>query len=125
MWLFTFTAARTALTYITVGVLTVIWSGVWYIHLYNNPPATQTAYYWCSGFLLTGLTLAVIGFGLSMINRSAKPANLPGAAVPLAGALPPPNVVVPNGQVVVAPPQKPFAEIDLKENRLQDIGGQG
>ena len=27
MWLFTFTAARTALTYITVGALTVIWAG--------------------------------------------------------------------------------------------------
>jgi RsiW-degrading membrane proteinase PrsW (M82 family) len=119
MWLFTFTAARTALTYITLGALTVIWAGVWYIYLYNNPPVTQTAYYWCRGFLLTGLTLAVIGFGLSLINRSVQPADMP------ATALHQPNVVVPNGQVVVASPQKPLAEIDLKENRLQDIGGQG
>ena len=80
MWLFTFTAARTALTYITVGALTVIWAGVWYVYLHNNPPETQTAYYWCSAFLVTGLVLSVIGLALSMINRAAQQANQAAAA---------------------------------------------
>ena len=124
MWLFTFTAARTALTYITLGALTLIWAGVWYIYLYNNPPSTQTAYYWCSGFLLTGLALAAIGLGLSMINRSAQSADLLAVAAPqaVAGALS--NVVVPNVQAVVTPPQKAIAEPERKENRLHDISDQ-
>ena len=59
MWLFkqSLSAARTALFYITVGALTVIWTGVWYVYLFNNRPDTSNAYYWCTGFLVTGLTL--------------------------------------------------------------------
>ena len=112
MWLFTFTAARTALTYITVGALTVIWAGVWYAYLYNNPPVTQAAYYWCSGFLVTGLALSVIGAVLSFVNRAGEQATLPVAVVTVqtnptttAGpALAP--IVAPNGQVVVAAPKE-------------------
>jgi hypothetical protein len=134
MWLFTFTAARTALTYITVGALTVIWAGVWHVYLYNNPPAAESTYYWCSGFLVTGLTLAVIGLVLSLINRSAQQADAAALSVPAAAVsvqssaatapspvpaplgLPSP-VAAPNVQLVVAPPDEPFAEIAWKHRQ--------
>ncbi len=111
MWLFTSTAARTALTYITVGALIVIWAGVWYVYLHNNPPETQTSYYWCSGFLVTGLLLSVIGLALSMINRAAQQATLAATAAAVnaqtnAAATPAPApVVIPNGEIVVPAPE--------------------
>ena|SRR6478672_5696671 len=125
MWLVnqTSTAARTALIYITVGALTVIWTGMWYVYLFNNPPETQTAYYWCTGFLMSGLTLVLIGLGLGRIGRSARSAELPPKEVPLTVANLQPNaamaptpvlapldltspVVSSNGQVVLAPPTR-------------------
>jgi hypothetical protein len=79
MWLFNqpSTAARTALVYITVGALTVIWTGVWALYLYNNPPHTPTVHYICAGFLVTGLALMGIGFGVGHIGRAARNADLP------------------------------------------------
>jgi hypothetical protein len=122
MWPFSewTTAGRAALTYITVGVLTVIWAGVWYVYLFNNPSA-QSASYWCTGFLVTGLAMVVIGLVLGMISRSARHADLPPAGVPVAVVNLQPNatapapvlaplnvtspVVAPDGQVVLAPPK--------------------
>jgi hypothetical protein len=70
-------ATRTALSYITVGSLTVVWTGIWYVFLYNNPPEPDsTAYYWCTGFLVTGLALLCIGLGLGRIGRAAQRAEL-------------------------------------------------
>ena len=114
MWLFTFTAARTALTYITLGVLTVIWTGVWYVYMYNNPPEAHAAYYWCIGFLVTGLALVGIGTVLSFMHRAVQPVELPAAVVPMAVVSPAPliapelisPVVASNAQVVVAPSQE-------------------
>ncbi len=119
MWLFnqTSSAARTALFYITIGALIVIWTGVWYVYLYNNPPETHTIYYWCTGFLVTGLTLVCIGLGVDRIGRSARHADLPPQGVPVTmvnlqpnGAAPAPvaaarNATAANGQVLVPPPQ--------------------
>lgn len=125
MWLVnqTSTAARTALIYITVGALTVIWTGLWYVYLFNNPPETQTSYYWCTGFLVTGVALVFIGLGLGRIGRSARHADLPPAAVPAPVATLQPNVatvpapvlapvpvtspaVALNAPAVLAPPQE-------------------
>jgi hypothetical protein len=122
MWPFSewTTAGRAALTYITVGVLTVIWAGVWYGYLLNNPP-TGSAYYWCTGFLVTGLTMVFIGLGLGMISHSAQRAALPPAGVPVAVVNLQPNATAPapvlaplnvtspvvaaDGQAVLAPPK--------------------
>ena len=123
MWPFSqwTTVGRAALTYITIGALTVVWAGVWYFYLFNNPPA-QSAYYWCTGFLVTGLIMVLIGLVLGMISRSARHANLPPAGVPaavvnlqpnaattLAPVLDPLDLTSPavasNGQVIVAPPK--------------------
>jgi len=79
MWLLdqASSAARISLTYITIGAMTVIWTGVWYVYLYNNPPESHGVFYWCGGFLVTGLILILIGFGLGHIGRSAQCADLP------------------------------------------------
>jgi hypothetical protein len=123
MWLYrqSSTAARAALIYITVGALIVIWAGVWYVALYNNPAETSTAYYWCAGFMVTGLMLVLIGAGVGRIGQSTQLTALPPAGVPVAVMTPQalttapvpvltaPNqnglLVAPDGQVVAGPPQ--------------------
>jgi hypothetical protein len=70
------------LIYITIGAIGVIWTGVWYIYLVNNPPESHSVYYWCGGLLVTGLTLILIGFGVGQIGRSARHADLPAQEVP-------------------------------------------
>jgi hypothetical protein len=70
-------AARTALIYITVGALTVVWSVIWYVWLRNQAEVRAGTYYWCAGIFLTGLTLLVIGLALGRIGRAARHAELP------------------------------------------------
>jgi hypothetical protein len=70
-------AARTALIYITVGALMIVWSGIWFVYLGNNGPVRPVTWYFCAGFMLTGLTLLGIGFGLGRIGRAARHAELP------------------------------------------------
>ena len=133
MWLFTLSlsAARTALVYITVGALVIIWTGVWYVYLYNNPPETNSVYYWCTGFLMTGLAMVFIGLGLDRIGRSARHADLPPEGVALAVVNPHSNaavaapvvapanstapMVVLDRQVLVPPPQ------DAAQDRYQQV----
>ena len=78
MWLFNqaSSTARISLTYITLGAMSVIWTVVWYVYLYNNPPESHGVFYWCAGFLVTGLILILIGFGLGHFGRSAQRADL-------------------------------------------------
>ena len=70
-------AARTALIYITAGALIDVWTGVWLWWMRQHPPANESTYYWAYGFLLTGATLLLLGFGLGRIGRSARHAELP------------------------------------------------
>jgi hypothetical protein len=70
-------AARTALAYITVGSLTLVWSGIWYSYMTKYPPERDFTWFWCYGFLLTGLALFVIGLAIGQIGRSARHAELP------------------------------------------------
>jgi hypothetical protein len=70
-------AAFTSLSYITVGALTMVWTGVWYVWLRNHPPATDAPFFWCAGFGITGVALLVIGLGLGKIGRAARHAELP------------------------------------------------
>jgi hypothetical protein len=102
--------ARTVLLYITIGALIVIWTGVWYVYLLNNPSETQS-YYWCTGFLVTGLTMVVIGVVLGYLGRSARVAELT-AAPPPAPAASPLVVVNPPANGAAAPvavPVNPLA----------------
>ena len=106
MWLFNkaSSAARISLTYITIGAMSVIWSGVWYVYLYNNPPEAHGVFYWCAGFLVTGLMLILIGFGLGHIGRSAQSADLPPQLIAPAVAITQPAVAIP---VAVVGPSDP------------------
>ena len=72
----TSSAARTALVYVTLGALLVIWTAVWYVYLTNNPPQTNGPYYWCAGLLVSGLTLIGIGLGLGRIGQQARAADI-------------------------------------------------
>ena len=63
--------------YITLGVLTDVWSGIWYFFMRSHPPAADSTWYWCYGFLLTGVALVVIGLAIGRIGRSARHAELP------------------------------------------------
>ena len=105
MWFFNqpSAAARTALVYITVGALTVIWTGVWYVYLRNHPPENGTIYYWCGGFMVTGITLTLIGLALGRIGRAAQRADLPPQQVPHPSDAEAPTAVVVPGQTVTAP----------------------
>jgi hypothetical protein len=57
--------------------------------LANNPPAPDsTAWYWCAGFLVSGLAFLTIGLGLGRIGRAARQAELPPAeAAPAVAAV--------------------------------------
>jgi hypothetical protein len=70
-------AARTALMYITVGTLMVIWTVIWHFYLRNYPPDTDVPHYYCYGFMVSGIALAVIGLAVGQIGRSARHAELP------------------------------------------------
>ena len=71
-------AARTALLYITVGALMLVWTGIWYWWLTRHADAVpERTWYWCYGLLLTGLVLLVIGLALGRIGRAARHAELP------------------------------------------------
>jgi hypothetical protein len=70
-------SARTAVIYITGGVLTTVWSGIWYAYLNRNPPGNEAVWYWCYGFILTGVALFLIGLAIGRIGRSARHAELP------------------------------------------------
>jgi hypothetical protein len=70
-------APQTALVYVTVGTLTGVWSGLWYWYMTKHPPNLDSTWYWCYGFLLTGLALVIIGLTVGRIGRSARHAELP------------------------------------------------
>jgi hypothetical protein len=110
-------ATRTALTYITVGALMVVWSGLWFWYLARNPPDTSMVWYLCSGLMLTGITLVVIGLGLGQIGWSARHADLPPE-----GLVPPTNVT-PAGTLQTPPPVAPPIIIAAPPGTAVPAGG--
>jgi hypothetical protein len=96
-------SARLAVVYITVGALLVVWTGIWSLYLLSHGPVRDATWYWILGFLLSGLTLVGIGFGVGHIGRTAKqadvgehPAANPPMAVPVITAKAPEEVVPPH-----------------------------
>jgi hypothetical protein len=86
--------AKTALIYITVGVLTMVWTTVFYLYRANHATdADPVPYYWIGGFMATGLALFVIGLATGQIGRASRPAEAT-----------PPAVVVPPVQTAQAEP---------------------
>lgn len=66
---------RSAVIYITAGAITIVWCAIWIVYLSNNPPNTNTTYYWCFGFLLSGVMLALIGLGIGRLSRIERPGH--------------------------------------------------
>jgi hypothetical protein len=100
-------ATRAALLYITVGSVTIVWSGISYVYLENHPPAdgSDSPWYWCSGFLLTGCALLIIGLAVGWIGRSARQAEQPHALLNTRDSQGnPTSTVVPLANSAVIPP---------------------
>jgi len=100
--------ARVSLTYITIGALLIVWSGVWFAFLYNHPPENTRTYYWVTGSLITGVTLLIIGVSLGRIGRASRSAEAPTVpVVPVAPnqVAPPPPAAHPGSVPMVAPGQ--------------------
>src|SRR5258708_7016074 len=94
---------RAALGYITAGALTIVWSGLYFVYLRNHLPDLETdkPFYWCTGFLLTGLTLFVIGAAVGWFGRTPRQADRPHAGITSQDSLGNPTqdvVPVPAGQ---------------------------
>ena len=72
-------AAKLALAYITIGALLIVWTGVWFYYHYQHPdpPPDSFRQYLCTGLMLTGVTLLIIGLAVGRIGRAARHAELP------------------------------------------------
>jgi hypothetical protein len=110
-------SARLAVVYITLGALLVVWTGIWSFYLMSHGPVRDATWYWILGFLLSGLTLVGIGFGVGRIGRTARQADAgehlvanPAApmAVPVVPARAPEGAVPPNGG---PPPQNSAPQV--------------
>jgi hypothetical protein len=97
-------SARMAVVYITLGALIDVWSAIWYVYLTRHDPGRETPFFWCYGFLASGLVLLIIGLALGRIGRSARHADLPPDSPPPQPAPPRPVVAAP---VYPAPPAVP------------------
>jgi len=65
---------RTALTFITIGALLTIWSGIWFSRSSDSGETAKTV---ILGLFLTGIAFLVIGFSVGFIGRAARHAELP------------------------------------------------
>jgi hypothetical protein len=92
----------TALVYITLGALLVVWSPIWYARLAHAPTDPQDVkWYWCYGFMLSGVVLLTIGLAIGAIRRAAA-RRASGTEVPAASAIAGAPPVAP--LIVTSPP---------------------
>lgn len=126
--------AGVAVAYITLGILTMIWTAIWYNWLRNHgTPEGDWKNYVCAGLFFSGLAVTLIGLLLGQIGRAAKKADKadiapgintpsPAAGVAAAPVAPPPVIVtqpmapmMAPGQPMAAPqpmmPQQPMGRI--------------
>lgn len=100
-------AARTSLIYVTVGALTIIWTVVWYVYMYNNPPSTPGPRYFAGGLMATGLTMLLIGFGIGRLGHAARNADNPAVVAAVA----PPVTVPATPEVVPTTEETPVVAV--------------
>ena len=70
-------SASRSITYITVGVLMMIWSGVWYFAFHNNNPGDDAKWqiYVIGGLFTSGLAVMIIGLLIGPLGFAAKSAD--------------------------------------------------
>lgn len=97
--------AKYSLYYITAGALVIIWSAIWYYYLMNsNAPSGDTRYYVCTGLLLSGCAVLLIGVLVGRIGKEGKNADVPVGQVTAAAVEPQPAPAQPVNGVAAAPP---------------------
>jgi hypothetical protein len=107
-------SATTAVAFITVGSLMVVWSSVYYFYL-SRREVSDIHYLWDYGFFFSGLVLIAIGVGLGRIGKVARPAEVTSkptgqpATAPGAPQTPPANATAANAAPVAAIPAVPAA----------------
>lgn len=99
-------SAAGAIWYVTIGVLMMIWAGLWYYYFLwpvQNPPRWQT--FTCVGTILSGFAIGSIGLLFGLIGRGAKAADTTvGVASPVGAYVQPtPNVVATTESIGVHP----------------------
>ena len=64
-------AARSALTYITVGALMDVWAGVWYWYMTSVPNGNRDGTWWyvCMGLLMSGAVLIATKPRFCIVDR--------------------------------------------------------
>src|SRR5262245_15966427 len=70
-------AAQTALLYITAGALVLVWSCVWLAWLLYHSVSGPGSYFVCTGCIMTGVTLLLIGLFTGPIGKASKAAEQP------------------------------------------------
>lgn len=69
-------SASGAIKYVTIGVLMMIWAGLWYYYfLRPYPEAPLWQRYLCVGTIFSGLAIIAIGLLFGQIGRGAKAAD--------------------------------------------------
>jgi hypothetical protein len=98
---------RTALMYVTGGLLLDVWTAVYYFAFVSGPVSNMT-WFWLIGLFLTGLVFIALGLLLGPLGRAARQAELPPAeaiqaeaAIQQTAAANPPAVVTPNAAAAV------------------------
>lgn len=66
---------RTALAYVTIGLLMCVWTIVWYYT--RDRELARSEWFWLSGLFFTGVTFAFLGMVLGRLGRAARQAELP------------------------------------------------
>src|SRR5262245_3469047 len=94
-------AARTAIVYVTIGAITLIWTAIWFWWMVNHPPESHGPYYIVAGLLATGVTLLLIGLGVGRLGYSARHAD--NAAVVITSPTSTAAVVAPPAEAVTVP----------------------
>ena len=96
--------AAMAVIYITVGILTMIWTGVWYLYVATHAEIADWQKFMCAGFFLSGFAVMVIGLLMGQIGSSAKIADNTIAAETAVPAVPGDSAAVSGTTTPVASP---------------------
>ncbi len=104
--------ASLALFYITAGILTMIWTGVWYYFINAEGSNGKWQYYVCAGLFLSGTAVTIIGLLVGRIGKMGKKADSPPAGTKIVDpevAHPAPAAPVVMTPVATAAPVAPVA----------------
>jgi len=121
---------RLSVAYVTIGALIDVWTAVWFFAFARSGGSgvglTPTAWFWVTGFFLTGLTLIVLGLLIGPLGQYARKSELPPVearqpeAQIQATAAATPNAVVP-GQAGAAVPVAPANTVPAVRQQVQPV----